>query len=51
LIQTLKNHVVSGLLLILNKLKLVAIALDHKWISSLADLTLKSLPEEATEVG
>jgi hypothetical protein len=50
LIQTFKHHVVTSLLIILNKFVLIAISLDHKRVGLLTDFALKSLPEERTEV-
>ena len=50
LIETLKNHVVTSLFVILYKLVLVSIRLNHKWICLLANFALESLPKERTEV-
>ena len=45
LIQTLQDKVASLWTIVAHKMKVLAVGLDHEWISSLADLALERLPE------
>ena len=51
LIKTLEDHVVAGLLFLLDELVLVAASLYHKGVGFFANFALESLPEERTEIG